>query len=213
MRAYRRSELGGLYGIVCVLEDLCIQYKITDGHVTIGCDGQEALWQALGASSPISPSASDFDLVAAIRQKIHTLPIRTSMKWIKGHQDAFPGESLDLWARLNISIDLLAKQCRALHDRRAHPPDDLQHDIDGEPWQLILDGKKVCKNGKDRLFKHCASPALMEYWKTRRLAMTTPTDLHTVALEKAQYSHSWACQCGRTKRITGILGVGKNLKH
>eukprot|EP00978_Attheya_sp_CCMP212_P020186 scaffold57442_cov63-Attheya_sp.AAC.1 len=64
------------------------------------------------------------------------------MKWIKGHQDALPGESLDLWARLNISMDLLTKQHRALHDRRADP-DDIQHDIEGEPWQLILDGKKV----------------------------------------------------------------------
>eukprot|EP00978_Attheya_sp_CCMP212_P021928 scaffold64534_cov32-Attheya_sp.AAC.2 len=65
MSAYR-SELWGLYGIVYILEDLCIQYTITDSHVTIGCDGQEALWQALGSLSPISPSASDFDLVAAI---------------------------------------------------------------------------------------------------------------------------------------------------
>eukprot|EP00978_Attheya_sp_CCMP212_P005385 scaffold12052_cov73-Attheya_sp.AAC.2 len=116
-----RSELGGLYGIVCVLlEDLCIQYTITDSHdVTIRCDGQEeALWQALGSLSPISPSASDFDLVATIIRKIQALPIiRTSMKWIKGHQDSFPGESLDLWAWLNISMDLLAKQRRALHDR------------------------------------------------------------------------------------------------
>eukprot|EP00978_Attheya_sp_CCMP212_P040354 scaffold219421_cov32-Attheya_sp.AAC.2 len=127
-----RSELGGLYGIVCVLEDLCIQYTITDGHVTIGCDGQEALWQALGSSSPISPWASDFDLVAAIRCIIQALPIRTCMKWIKGHQDSLPGESLDLWARLNISMDLFAKQRWALHDRRADP-DDLQHDIEGEP--------------------------------------------------------------------------------
>eukprot|EP00978_Attheya_sp_CCMP212_P031782 scaffold121357_cov60-Attheya_sp.AAC.2 len=166
MSAYR-SELGGLYGIVCVLEDLCIQYTITDGHVTIGCDGQEALWQALGSLSSISPSASDFDLVAAIRRKIQALPIRTSMKWIKGHQDSLPGEAVTrlIWARLNISMDLLAKQRRALHDRRANP-DDLHHSIEGEPWQLILDGKTVSKNFKDRLFQHCATPALMAYWKT-----------------------------------------------
>lgn len=134
------------------------------------------------------------------------------MKWIKGHQDSFPGETLDLWARLNISMDLLAKQRRALHDRRADP-EDLQHDIEGEPWQLILNGQKVCKNFKDRLFQHCAAPALMEYWKSRRLAATTADDLHTVALEKAQHSHSWGHRCGRAKRITGILGVGKNLKR
>eukprot|EP00978_Attheya_sp_CCMP212_P013020 scaffold32493_cov59-Attheya_sp.AAC.3 len=59
-------------------------------------------------------------------------------------------------------MDILAKQCRALHDQCAHP-DDFQHDVvDGEPWQLILDDKKVSKNSKDQLFKHCATPALQE---------------------------------------------------
>eukprot|EP00978_Attheya_sp_CCMP212_P031816 scaffold121745_cov35-Attheya_sp.AAC.3 len=108
--------------------------------------------------------------------------------------------------------DLLAKQRRALHDRRADP-DDLQHDIEGEPWQLILDSKKVSKNFKERLFQQCATQALMAYWKTRRLAVTSPTELHTMAMEKAQHSHSWGHRCGRAKRITGILGVGKNLKR
>eukprot|EP00978_Attheya_sp_CCMP212_P047271 scaffold421287_cov61-Attheya_sp.AAC.7 len=48
-----------------------------------------------------------------------------------GHQDSFPAaaQQLDLWACLNISMDLLAKQCRALHEQRAHP-DNLHHYVD-----------------------------------------------------------------------------------
>eukprot|EP00978_Attheya_sp_CCMP212_P015316 scaffold39516_cov35-Attheya_sp.AAC.2 len=65
MSAYR-SELGGLYGIICVVEDVCTIHTIESGHITIGCDGKEARWQSLGSTSPISPQASDFDLVAAI---------------------------------------------------------------------------------------------------------------------------------------------------
>eukprot|EP00978_Attheya_sp_CCMP212_P032885 scaffold130241_cov65-Attheya_sp.AAC.11 len=108
------------------------------------------------------------------------------MKWIKGHQDSFPGASQQhgLWAHLNISmVDLLAKQRRALHDQRAHP-DDLHHDVDDKPWQLILDGQKVSKNFKDRLFKHCAMPALQAYgkWWSHHCFATTPADLHTVAI-------------------------------
>jgi hypothetical protein len=40
MSAYR-SELGGLYGIVCLTEQLCLEHKVTKGKITIGCDGQE----------------------------------------------------------------------------------------------------------------------------------------------------------------------------
>eukprot|EP00978_Attheya_sp_CCMP212_P041168 scaffold232585_cov77-Attheya_sp.AAC.5 len=192
MSAYRR-KLGGLHGIIRILEDLCIQYMIMDGHVTIGCDSQEALWQAPSSNSPISPSVSDFNLVATIRWKTQTLPIQTSMKWIKGHKYSFPSNSKQLnlvWARLNISMDLLEKQHRALHDRHTHP-DDLHYDIDGEPCQLILDGHKVSKNFKDRrLFKRCVTSAHQEYWKSRQLFATTPADLHTVAIKKAQHSHS-----------------------
>jgi hypothetical protein len=163
MSAYR-SELGGLYGISCVLEDLCSHYNITLGHVIIGCDGQEALWQVLGSASPISPSASDFDLVAAIRTKIQALPISTSMKWIKGHQDSSTEEEkLNLWARLNISMDVLAKQRPASHDRQPNP-EDQRYAVDGEPWQLFLDGVKVSKNLQSRVFQHCATPALEAYW-------------------------------------------------
>eukprot|EP00978_Attheya_sp_CCMP212_P049469 scaffold668890_cov94-Attheya_sp.AAC.1 len=66
---------------------------------------------------------------------MHALPITVRMQWIKGHQDSMPGfaSNLDLWARLNVEMDLLAKQWRALHDRNPLPCDAQQH-IKGEPW-------------------------------------------------------------------------------
>jgi hypothetical protein len=81
------------------------------------------------------------------------------MKWIKGHQDSSP-EKLDLWARLNISMDILAnKPCQASHGRQPNP-EDQQYDVEGEPWQLFLDGVKVSKNLQSRVFEHNATPAL-----------------------------------------------------
>jgi hypothetical protein len=214
MSAYH-SELGGLYGIACVLEDVCTQYKLTSRHVsTIGCEGkEEALWQALGSDSPISPSASDFNLlIAAICRKIQRLPITTSMQWIKGHQDSASGVAkLDLWAKLNISIDLLTKRCRAVHNDCAHPAD-LAQDIDDEPWQIFLGRTKVSKNLQSRLFRHCYTPALAAYWTAGQTFASTIADLHPDATEKAQHSQSWAHRCSRAKHITRILGVAKNLE-
>jgi hypothetical protein len=39
-----------------------------------------------------------------------------------------------------------------------------------------------------------------------------PSDLHTVAIEKAQHSHSWGHSCSWANWITGILGIGKHLQ-
>eukprot|EP00978_Attheya_sp_CCMP212_P018718 scaffold51741_cov38-Attheya_sp.AAC.1 len=92
------------------------------------------------------------------------------MQWIKEHQDSMPGVSsnLDLWARLNVEMDLLAKQRRALHDRNPLQTDAQQH-IEGETWRVFLNGIKVSNNLKSRLYEHCSGPALLEYWKTCRL--------------------------------------------
>eukprot|EP00978_Attheya_sp_CCMP212_P020885 scaffold60362_cov31-Attheya_sp.AAC.1 len=61
------------------------------------------------------------------------------MRWIKGHQDSFPGSFaiLDLWARLNVEMDLLAKQRRAVHDFSPDPANAGQAIAD-EPWRLFL---------------------------------------------------------------------------
>eukprot|EP00978_Attheya_sp_CCMP212_P028287 scaffold97332_cov41-Attheya_sp.AAC.1 len=61
-------------------------------------------------------------------------------------------------------MDLLAKQRRALHDRRADPDDLLQHDIEGELWQLILDGeRKLAKTSRTG----CSSTAPLQLlWNT-----------------------------------------------
>eukprot|EP00978_Attheya_sp_CCMP212_P000780 scaffold1601_cov24-Attheya_sp.AAC.1 len=75
----------------------------------VGCDGSEALWQALSAKGSISPRASDFDLITAIRTKIAKSPIKFIPRWIKGHQDSsMPGgrhQRLDNWARLTQCLN------------------------------------------------------------------------------------------------------------
>jgi hypothetical protein len=107
-------------------------------------------------------------------------------------------------------MDLLAKQRRALHDRNPLPSDAQQH-IEGEPWRVFLNGIKVSKNLHTRLYEHCAGPALIEYWKSRRLGDLDHHHVHWAALAKAQQSLTWGHRCGKSKRISGFLGVGKNL--
>lgn len=213
MSAYR-SELGGLYGIVCLTEQLCLEHKVTKGKITIGCDGKEALWQALGNLRPISPRASDFDLVTAIRKKVSRLPITVDMRWIKGHQDSCPGSfaTLDLWARLNVEMDLLAKQRRAVHDFSPDPADAGQAIAD-EPWRLFLQGIKVTKRMNTCILEHCAGFDLREYWHTHQVDQSLHSSVYWEAVGMAQRSLPWSRRCSKLKRVTGMLGVGKFMQR
>eukprot|EP00978_Attheya_sp_CCMP212_P001586 scaffold3244_cov37-Attheya_sp.AAC.1 len=38
---HMEANLGGLYGIVCVVEALTANYGLTSGSIIVGCDGQE----------------------------------------------------------------------------------------------------------------------------------------------------------------------------
>ena len=79
--------------------------------MTVGCDGEEALWRSSASSDIVLPTNSDFDLISAIRSKIDLLPVEVDTHWVKGHQDdlGLGVQRLDLCARLNIWCDALAK--------------------------------------------------------------------------------------------------------
>ena len=38
-----RSELAGIYSILIIMHHMCRYYAVTEGGITIGCDGLEAL--------------------------------------------------------------------------------------------------------------------------------------------------------------------------
>ena len=82
-----RSELSGIYGSVCAVEQVCVTHKVIAGRVTIGCDGEEALWLSAESDELVGPSNSDYDLISAIRAKIEVLPVEVDTHWVKGHQD------------------------------------------------------------------------------------------------------------------------------
>jgi ribonuclease HI len=104
-----RSELSGVSGIIHILKLLCLKFKIQEGSVQIGLDGDQALKAAAG-TWPLKAGQADYDLIKDIRAKIKALPITITWKWIKGHQDDNEDfRHLDSWAQCNIQCDSLAK--------------------------------------------------------------------------------------------------------
>jgi hypothetical protein len=204
-----RSELGGIYGIVCVVELLATTYGLTDGSITIGCDGQEALWQSLTETGTVSTRASDFDLITAIRRKVARSPITFHTKWVQGHQDSLPGRHrrLDPWALLNVEMDLLAKDRLARQTLVVTPPDNT---ITDEPWQLWLGNTKVSNNLTKQLYTHVSKPTVKKYW-AKRLPDDTFEEVDWKATGYASRNLPQGHRVAKTKRVVGMLGVGKFL--
>ena len=61
-----RCELGGLYGIVVIIDALCVYDSIKSGSITRACDGDMALKHATNEYDWISPARPHFDIIAAI---------------------------------------------------------------------------------------------------------------------------------------------------
>jgi hypothetical protein len=77
---------------------LC-QYAVTEGGITIGCDGLEALKKSFIYKLDIEDPC--YDLLAAIHRLMKLSPLTWSFQNVKGHQDSL-GQKLDHWAELNI---------------------------------------------------------------------------------------------------------------
>lgn len=105
MSAYR-NELAGLYSIAFITLQICRFFKITEGALTVGCDGLSALREVFGSKADID--APSHDLILATRQIILTTPLKWLYTHVKGHQDDLGGE-LDRWASLNVLVDTRAK--------------------------------------------------------------------------------------------------------
>jgi hypothetical protein len=103
-----RSKLGGLYGIVTVVEAVIQFHNITEGAVEVGCDGESAL-QAFDLEYYFDPQQADFDILTSIQAQIRDSPISWKPRHILGHQDRHNPHDIDHWAVLNIKMDSMAK--------------------------------------------------------------------------------------------------------
>jgi hypothetical protein len=113
-----RSKLKGLYYIVLTVSTLCAHYGLTEGGITVGCDGESALEQAFGQTE-ITLADPCYDLLLAICNILSHSPLRRHTTHIKGHQDDnTPLSQLDIWAKLNIKMDSTAKKYLPLVKRQ-----------------------------------------------------------------------------------------------
>jgi len=107
------SKLFGLWDFLVSLKQLSDRRHITQGQVTIACNGLLALKKAQ-AEYPTEPEEAHYDLISAIKNLRDQLPIKLNFEHVKGHQDqgmimALPWLvwMMESHAKTNYSLQLL----------------------------------------------------------------------------------------------------------
>lgn len=136
-----RSELAGMFSIALLVSFLCEYYHISEGKITIGCDGLGPLHRCFVASWDPKPATVNYDFIKAIRHLARQSGIQWNWIHIKGHQDdTTPVQDLDLWASLNIAMDTQAKH--TWEQRSTTNPEPFHTSLPGEGWSLWQAGCK-----------------------------------------------------------------------
>jgi hypothetical protein len=203
-----RSELTGILSCVIFINKLCQFYTITQGSITLGCDGLSAL-DIVFKKKKIHPSIPSYDIVAAISKNIAMTPIRWSHVHVKGHQDQTPGSALDRWAKLNIAMDHLAKS----HIPIAARTPTFQA-IPSEPWSIYFQSSKITSKPVPTIYALVHSASAREYWENKSAKnshLYNLTDLE--ALGKALSSIDLNRRIFILKHATGFCGVGKIMER
>ena len=106
-----RSELFGILGILATIQQLCNEFDVDNGSITIHCDGDSAIKRINNSYNRVSNRSQHFDVINSILSLLHSIPVQVTLHHVKGHQDRYmPYQSLDRISQLNIIVDNMAKR-------------------------------------------------------------------------------------------------------
>ena len=106
-----RSELSGLLSGILYINKVCTTHNITEGHITIGCDGLGAISSCSNLYEVVNSTRKHFDLIRAIGTAINNSPLTWTFEHVKAHQDDTKEfHDLSFLEKLNVYADTYAKQ-------------------------------------------------------------------------------------------------------
>ena len=201
-----RSELSGLYGIVVAVEVLCRVFNITDGSITVACDGESALDYAFDWDNRwLRAGTAHLDLISAIRKKVRDSPIQWKFRHVRGHQDDY-AQQLDRWELLNVEMDTLAKE---YWHRATTNSWKASQSIAGEPWSVWRGKAKFVAPIRQEVYSHIHSPQIHAYWLSRnRYTPGTKDQIDWDAIGAAMNKSTITHRHWVTKHISGWCSVG-----
>jgi hypothetical protein len=141
--------------------------------------------------------------------KLATSRVTWKFRHVQGHQDDHVSyNTLDLWGRLNVEMDTLAKAY--WNDTYANTP--TFYAVANHGWSLWIGQRKLSSWNRQALYNHAKSRAILDHWSQRR---SIPNHLiHSINWEAGQLAIK---QLGLNeslwipKWIAGFAPVGKVL--
>ena len=199
-----RSELGGILGILTMVDIIAQETNITNGSITIGCDNVQAGEHALEWKRFPSPTQDHFDILQQIHILRKRLRIDVRYYYVEGHQLERYGEYGDKWAKINDQMDSLAKKAMTQYEQTSNTT------IDDNEWQIILPSGKVSRRFKQSIRHYISSLRLEQKWlkpKKRRNRVKPPYLTNTLLrnLDFEASATAWSQLKGGMKRFVSKL--------
>jgi len=157
-----RSELGGIFSLVLMIQHICQYYMIMTGQVSIACDGLGPLVQCFAKFKEPDPQGPHFDMISSIRKLISSIPVSWHWHHVAGHQEASSG-NLDKWAIMNIQMDKDAKQFWEQLSKQGYMP--TSQSLPGEGWTIWQGKKKFSSLQTEKLRQQMQSRYSSSYWR------------------------------------------------
>ena len=115
-----RAELGGLLGVVTLVDILCKTHNLHQGSIEVALDNKSAHDAVFERGRPHAGQKA-YDLILSIKRTLKQIPIQVKSRHVFGHQDEVkPRRNLSRWETLNCTVDQVAK--RILRRIRKQPP-------------------------------------------------------------------------------------------
>ena len=199
-----RSELGGVYGMLCFLRLLCDFFGISElPLLSLGCDGDSAVWQSGASLLRMNLDRDHFDMIGAIRKLRTGLPGSCTFIRVDGHADDDKDRKLTEAELLNCRCDERAKAFLVTGPGSSPP----QYTIWLEPWPLFIQGSKVCRRSRQRLTWEASGKHAVQYW-VAQAKIPSGAAVAWQAVAKAMSSVPVTRQNWVVKHLSGRSAVG-----
>ena len=207
-----RSELGGIYSTVLLLNTVCQYYHLTSGTVIFGCDGLGPLHCCFHQWQEPTPVTPHYDLIKAIRHELQQSPLEWKWRHIYGHQDTAAEEVvLDQWALLNIEMDTAAKAWLRVLQIRGHHPTSAY--IPGEGWNIWSSGHKFTSMSREVFDNKIQKRYSQAYWCQETKLGNAFDYIDWNICGDYRKTVSINRRIWMTKWVTGWLPIGKNMSR
>ncbi len=205
-----RSEIGGIFGIIVVVEALVNLYDISHGTIELACDCESGL-TTIFEHQYDTPSQPHHDLIHEIRTKIASSPINWKFRHVRGHQDKHVSfHMLDMWGQLNVEMDGVAKSCWNEHHSTTQP----FYPLNTSGWSLWADQRKLSNWDRNQIYNHAHSKDILNHWsQRRRIPSNLISSIDWEASEDAIKRLGLNKSLWIPKWLAGFAPVGKVLKQ